>query len=218
MNIKKVIIVDDHPIVRTGLAAVIGQDASLVICAECSNAEEALAAVRGELPDLAIIDMTLGTASAMPLFQRLQQYQPNLRMLALSMHDESIFATRALKAGAHGYLMKGSSIDTLREAMRTVLEGQLYVSDRMRNQLLRDLVQGEPASDGLSQLTRTELVVLEMMGAGVSTREIADQLKRSVKTIETHRGNIRQKLNLPNSSALVHFSIQWVQQNSHSPF
>jgi DNA-binding NarL/FixJ family response regulator len=215
MKLTKVIIVDDHPIVRAGLAAVIGQDPSLVVCAECGTADEAVAAVRAQQPDLAIVDMTLGTASAIPLFQRLLQYRPGLRVLALSMHDEDIFAARALKAGAHGYLMKGSDIDTLLGAMRSVLGGQLYVSDRMRNQMLQDMVQGAPASTstGVGRLTSTEMVVLQMIGAGAGTRDIADQLKRSLKTIETHRSNIRRKLDLPNSAALAHFAIQWVQQD-----
>ncbi len=217
MKTSKVIIVDDHPIVRAGLAAVIRQDHGLSVCAECGTAEEAVAAVRAHQPDLAIVDMTLGTASAIPLFQKLLQHRPGLRVLALSMHDEDIFATRALKAGAHGYLMKGSDIVTLLGAMRTVLGGQLYVSDRIRNQMLQDMVQGAHAgggaSTGVGRLTGTEMVVLQMIGAGVGTRDIADQLKRSLKTIETHRSNIRRKLDLPNSAALAHFAIQWAQQN-----
>jgi DNA-binding NarL/FixJ family response regulator len=218
MKTSKVIIIDDHPIVRAGLAAVIAQDPAMVVCADCSNADESIAAVRQHQPDLAIVDMTLGTASAMPLFQCLQRHQPALRMLALSMHDESVFAARALKAGAHGYLMKGSAIDTLREAMHVVLSGQLYVSDRMRSLMLHDMVQGTPTGNqnSLRQLTATEMVVLQMIGAGAGTREIADQLKRSLKTIETHRSNIRNKLELANSAALVHFAIQWVQQDDQS--
>ena len=207
----RVLIVDDHPIVRAGLAAVIGQDTGLAVCAECGSADEAVAAVGEQQPDLAIVDLTLGTASAIPLFHRLLQYRPGLRMLALSMHDETIFAPRALQAGAHGYLMKGSSIETLLDAIHTVLAGQLYVSDRMRNQVLQDLVHGATAAvgDGLGKLTRSELVVLQMTGTGAGTREIAEMLHRSQKTIESHRSNIRRKLNLGSSSALIHFATQW---------
>ncbi len=207
----RVLIVDDHPIVRAGLAAVVGLQPSLTVCAECGDADEAVAAVRAQRPDLAIVDMTLGTASAIPLFQRLAQQRPGLRMLALSMHDETIFAPRALQAGAHGYLMKGSSIETLLDAIRTVLSGQLYASDRMRNQVLQDLVSGATATagDGLGRLTRSELVVLQMTATGAGTREIAELLHRSQKTIESHRSNIRRKLNLGSSSALIHFATRW---------
>jgi DNA-binding NarL/FixJ family response regulator len=210
-------VVDDHPIVRSGVAAVIAQNPLYNVCAECGTAEEAIKAVLMHQPDLAVIDLSLGSDSSIPLFKRLLQHRTSLRMLVLSMHDESVFAPRALQAGAHGYLMKGASIETLNNALQTVLSGQLYVSDGMRNQMLQDMVQGRSsaaASDGVSGLTRTELVVLQMTGAGAGTREIADKLNRSLKTVETHRSNIRRKLNLPNSAALVHFAIQWVRQYS----
>jgi len=212
----KIVIVDDHPIVRAGLAAVIGQDPGFIVVGECGTAEEAAASIRKHQPHLAIVDLTLGTASAIPLFRRLQHDQPSLRVLALSMHDETIFAVKALQAGAHGYLMKGAAIDTLNNAIRTVLCGKLYVSDLMRNHLLQGLA-GRPVpvvDERPDNLTSGELVVLQMMGAGASTREIAEKLGRSLKTIETHRNNIRRKLNLPSSAALIRFATQWAQRNS----
>lgn len=213
MNISQVVIVDDHPIVRAGLAAVIGQDPGLSLCAECGSDEEAVAIVRQQKPDLAIIDMTLGAASALPLFQRLLQYHPGLRMLALSMHDENIFGLRALKAGAHGYIMKGSDIHELLGAIHQVLDGQLFLSQQLRMQLLNNVVHGNPENTGnqLSQLTHAELVVLQMLGEGSSRREIAEKLSRSLKTIEAHCSNIRTKLNLKGAAALAHFAIQWVK-------
>ena len=216
----RVMIVDDHPIVRAGVAAVLAMESDFVVCAECASAEAALEAARQWQPDLAIVDLTLGTGSSIPLFRRLQQHQPQLRILALSMHDESVFAPKALQAGAHGYVMKGVAVDVLIGAIRTVLRGQLYVSDRMRDQMLRDALRPPvrvPApNDGPAGLTRSELVILQMIGAGATTREIADKLNRSLKTIEAHRNNIRNKLNLANSTALTHFAIRWVEDDSRN--
>lgn len=216
----RVLIVDDHPIVRAGVAAVLNMEPDFVVCAECADAEAALDAVRQWQPDLAIVDLTLGTSSSIPLFRRWQQHQTQLRILALSMHDEAVFAPKALQAGAHGYVMKGVAVDVLMEAVRTVLRGQLYVSERLRDQMLRDALRGPdrapPASGGPAGLTRSEVVVLQMMGAGATTREIADKLSRSLKTIEAHRNNIRNKLNLPNSTALTHYAIRWVEEDSRA--
>ena len=207
-------IVDDHPIVRAGLAVMVGREPGFVVCAECSSGEAALEAVRQSQPDLAIVDLTLGTGSSIPLFRRLLQHQPQLRILALSMHDETVFAARALQAGAHGYVMKDVAVGQLMTAVRTVLGGQIHVSERLREQMLREALRGPdrepPERNGLAGLTRSELVVLQMIGAGAATREIADKLNRSLKTIEVHRNNIRLKLGLPNSTAVTHFAIRWV--------
>jgi len=129
------------------------------------------------------------------------------------MHDEAIYAPRVIQAGAHGYVMKGAGIETLRDAIHTVMKGELYVSDKMRSQLLRSLAGGgqAQAADDVSQLTASELAVLQMIGAGLSMKEIADKQRRSQKTVEAHRNNIRLKLRLPSAPALVHFASQWVQ-------
>ena len=216
----RVMIVDDHPIVRAGVAAVLGMERDFLVCAECATAEVALEVVRSAQPDLAIVDLTLGTGSSIPLFRRLVQAQPQLRILALSMHDEAIFAPKALQAGAHGYVMKGVPVDVLIGAVRTVLRGQLHVSERMREQMLREALRGPdrepPERNGLTGLTRSELVVLQMIGAGAATRDIAEKLNRSLKTIEVHRNNIRLKLGLPNSTAVTHFAIRWVEEDARS--
>ncbi len=212
LHAVNVMIVDDHSIVRAGLAAIVAREPGIFICAECEDAEQAVRAAQDMKPDLAIVDLMLGKESALPLFRRLLQFKPDLRILALSMHDEAIYAPRVIQAGAHGYVMKDTGLETLRDAIHTVMKGDLYVSDKMRSQLLRSLAGGAQAqsADDVSQLTASELAVLQMIGAGLSMKEIADKQRRSQKTVEAHRNNIRLKLRLPSAPALVHFASQWV--------
>ncbi len=214
---RRVILVDDHPVVRAGLAAVIAQDPHYAISAECSTAEQAVDAVKRHEIDLALVDLTLGTGSAIALIPRLIQHRPNLRILVVSIHDESVFASAALRAGAHGYLMKDAPLDVIRTAVRTVSEGRIYLSDPMREQMLQAMSgRRQQTPEGIKQLSPAELAVLQMIGTGASPREIAAQLGRSIKTIETHRFNIQRKLELRGSAALVHFATKTMFQDGMS--
>lgn len=209
----RIVIADDHSIVRAGIRAVISEEADFFVCDECSSGEDALASVRLHQPDMVIIDLMLGKESALPLIRRLLAIKPDLRVLVLSMHDESIYAMRSIKAGAHGYIMKGADMAALHVAIRTVAGGDLFVSDRMRSQLLH-MAAGcaEVRSERwLESISQKEIAVLQMIGSGMPVAEIAGKLGRSQRTIEAHRNNIRLKLGLPTSAALVHYATQWVQ-------
>lgn len=212
---RKVMIVDDHPVVRAGIATVLGRDPSLEVCCEAGSERDAIERIADCVPDLAIVDLSLTNTSGFLLFRRLLQSRPSMRILVLSMHDETVYAQKVLQAGAHGYLMKGEAVDALLEAAHAVLDGQLWVSAKMRNLMLSAVARGAsaPPREGPASLSRTELTVLQLIGAGASTSDIADRLKRSVKTIDTHRANIRRKLDLPNANALMHFAIQWATRS-----
>jgi DNA-binding NarL/FixJ family response regulator len=208
-NKAKVMIVDDHAIVRQGMAMLINHEPDLMACCQAEKIEQAVAANRACRHDMAIIDMSLEGASGLELVRRLQFEFPDLAILMLSMHDESIYAEMALKAGARGYVMKQEATDTLLQAMRQVLQGDLYVSDRLRSQMLKKAM-GKAAVSPLGNLSPSELEVLHLIGSGLGTAEIARQLSRSIKTIESHKANIKRKLNLESSNQLARFAANIV--------
>jgi DNA-binding NarL/FixJ family response regulator len=213
----KILIIDDHPVMRAGIAAVLSQEPDLSIRGEASNEEDSLQLARRLSPDLVIIDLSLSGTSGTALLSKLKHLLPDLRLLVLSMHDEHVHAEKCLRAGAHGYLMKDQAPATLVKAVRAVLNGELYVSDHMRTLLLKGLAQPKretsaPPSDAPTVLTRAEWLVLELIGMGFSSRAIAEKLNRSVKTINAHRANIQQKLQLSDSAALVRYALNWTQQ------
>lgn len=212
---RNVLLVDDHAVVRTGLKAIIDGTPDLSVCGEAEDEAQALARLR-ELPvDVAVVDLMLGKNSALASIKRFLQYKPTLRILMFSMHDEEVYAARALQAGAHGYLMKGADSAALVEAIRTVAAGRISLSPRVQNEIISSVAAGHPASatGNLGALTQAELAILQMLGSGQSVKEISETLGRSLKTIATHRNNIRLKLDLPTSAALVHFATRWVQAN-----
>lgn len=212
---RNVLLVDDHSVVRTGLKAIIDGTPDLSVCGEAEDEAKALLLLR-ELPvDVAVVDLMLGKNSALASIRRFLQFRPNLRILMFSMHDEEVYAARALQAGAHGYLMKGADSETLIDAIRTVMAGRIYVSPRVQSEILSSAVAGHPisAAGNLSALTQSELAILQMLGSGQSVKDVSAALGRSEKTIATHRNNIRLKLHLPSSAALVHFATRWVQAN-----
>lgn len=212
---RNVLLVDDHAIVRTGLKAIIDGAQDLSVCGEAEDEAQALQRLR-ELPvDVAVIDLMLGRNSALSSIKRFLQYRPDLRILMFSMHDEEVYAMRAVQAGAHGYLMKGADSDTLMDAIRTVAAGRIYLSPRIQSEILANMAAGQPmsAAGNLAALTQSELAILQMLGSGQSVKDISAALGRSEKTIATHRNNIRLKLELPSSAALVHFATRWVQAN-----
>jgi DNA-binding NarL/FixJ family response regulator len=208
-----ILIVDDHPVVRLGIRQMLADDPTLKVCGEADTMESALHACRSLDVDLALVDLSLGSASGLELIKQLHEEHPSLVILVLSRHDESLFAQRALRAGARGYLEKQEAIDGLIQAIRHVLTGKVYVSDSVAQQVLAGL-RGTPPTpvDQLATLTDREIQVLERVGRGSSTAEIARDLGVSVKTIETYRSNIKAKLNLKSALDLVRYATSWIER------
>ena len=209
----RVLVVDDHPVVRLGIRQMIAAEPDLSVSAEADTPDEALSACRSSHVDLAIVDLSLGSTSGLELIKVLHEEYPTLPILVLSMHDESLFAQRALRAGARGYLQKHEAIEGLVRAIREVVAGKVYVSDTVAQQVLAGL-RGATSSptDQLATLTDREIQVLERVGRGSSTAEIADDLGVSVKTIETYRSNIKAKLNLKSALDLVRYATSWIER------
>ncbi|MHC4617292.1 MAG: response regulator transcription factor [Planctomycetota bacterium] len=209
----KILIVDDHPIVRQGLGELINQEEDLSVCGQAEDAPAALKIIKQLGPDLAVVDISLKETSGMELIKDIRSQHPNLPVLALSMHDESLFAERALRAGAKGYIMKAEATENVVTAIRKVLKGELYLSDKMQDKIVRKLV-GEkpgPGASAIDSLSDRELEVFLFIGQGYGTRQIADRLYLSVKTIETYRAHLKDKLDLANSPELLQYAIQWVK-------
>lgn len=211
---KKILIVDDHPIVRQGIRSLFSQEPDLEIYAEAETAAEAMQAVRKQEIDAAIIDITLRGTDGLELTKALHAEFPGLPLLIMSMHDESLYAERALRSGANGYIMKQEVADNVVSALRSVMNGRIYVSDGIRETLLVRLA-GQPndtTQSPLERLSDRELEVFRMIGQGLSTRDIAAQLHLSVKTIETYRAHIKDKLHIANAIELVRQAVQWVEK------
>jgi len=215
---RRVLIVDDHPIVRQGLRRMIDPEPDLMVCGEAQNEREARAAIRELNPDIVIVDISLAQGDGLELVRDVHAQQPDLPMLVLSMHDEMIYAERLLAAGASGYIMKQAASDQLLIALRRVLDGQTYLSETMANMLLGQ--GGEPASstcasaDPIDRLSNRELQVLSLIGRGLSSREAADSLGVSVKTVESHRQSLKRKLNLTTNARLLQYAINWYASRS----
>lgn len=207
-----ILVVDDHPIVRLGLRQIIAQAPGLSVCCEAATAEDAIRLVRGTKVDLAIVDLSLGDVSGLELIRQLRELVPTLPVLTLSMHDEDLFAERALKAGARGYIMKHEAVDNLVVAIRRVLGGQIYLSERASQHLLGGLGRRDTtARSRLARLSGRELEVFELIGRGLATTDIARRLNVSVKTIETYRSNIRSKLDLKDANDLIRHAVSWTE-------
>lgn len=211
---RNIMVVDDHPVVRAGIAAILSLEPDLALCAEAGSAQEALTMPLPCSPDLAIIDLSLTNSSGFSVFRELLNRYPTLRILVLSMHDEAVYAPKVLQAGAHGYLMKQEATATLIEAINTLLRGDLFVSKRMRTVLLKSLVTGAASIETpgkITRLSKTELLVLQLISMGHTNRDIADQLHRSVKTVNAHCANLQHKLGLASRHALRQYALQWVK-------
>ncbi|QOT80550.1 response regulator [Cupriavidus basilensis] len=207
----QILIVDDHPIIRDGLTHLLNLHEDLHVCYAAGSAEDALAAMACE-PDMAIVDLSLHSNSGLDLVKTLRQHYPKLAILILSMHDETLFAERALRAGANGYLMKLEATEHVMNAVREVLAGNIYLSAAMHERLARTLTAPQKIPAGsIASLSEREFEVLHLIGLGFSTREIAEKLSRSVKTIEAHQANIREKLDIPSGKELMRFAIQWIE-------
>ncbi|MDD5242001.1 MAG: response regulator transcription factor [Sulfuricella sp.] len=212
---SRVLIVDDHPLVRRGMAQLINQEADLHICCEAGNAEEAMAAIRNCTHDLAIVDISMEGISGIELVKAFKARNGNLPVLVMSMHDESLYAERALRAGAKGYVMKQEAPETILAAIRQILRGNIHVSDKIRARMLRQITDGHTQNDAssLNKLGDRELEILQFIGQGFTTIEIAEKINRSIKTIEAHRANLKKKLGLKDGAKLVHFAVQWVARS-----
>jgi DNA-binding NarL/FixJ family response regulator len=208
---KTVFVVDDHPIVRQGLALLINQETDLTVCGEAEEMYSALSAIQAVRPDILIVDISLNGPDGLELLKNIRLGAPRLPVLILSMHDESIYAERALRAGANGYIMKQEATEKVLVALRRILSGEIYVSDRIANSMLRHYVRGVNPSEhsSISDLTDRELEVFRLIGEGHGTRQIAETLHLSVKTVESYQAHIKEKLSLRSARELVQHAVQW---------
>ena len=213
--VKRILLVDDHPIMRHGLAQLLRAEEGLDVCGESGSAKDGLQAVGGLRPDLVIIDLTLPDKNGLELLKDIHALHPGTLCLVLSMHEESLYAERALRAGARGYMMKESAADNLVAAVRKVLGGGIYVSDTMASRMLEQVTgnRGKAGAAGIDMLTDRELEILQMIGQGKGTRSIAEGLNVSVKTIDAHRAHIKEKLGITDGAALVRYAVQWVESS-----
>ena len=212
---SRILIVDDHPLVRAGFAQLIGDCPDLEVCGEAGDMAEALKQIEETSPDLAIIDLSLAGGSGLDLIERIRLRDKDLLMLVASMHDETLYAERVLNAGARGYVNKQEAQDQIIFAIRQVLNGKVYLSQTMTDRLLSSMVESVGDKRDIESLSNRELQVFEMIGEGVATGQIARQLHLSSKTIETHQAHIKKKLGLNSAHELTQRAIRWVMDQSN---
>ena len=213
----RVVLVDDHPVVRQGIRAAVGQEPDLEVAGEAQSAAEALRVVEECRPDLAVVDLSLKDSSGLDLIKDLRIRHPRLLILVLSMRDEAFYAERALRAGARGYVIKEEGVAVVLEAIRKVLKGQIYLSDRLASKMIGAYIGGAaPGTTPLERLTDRELQVFELIGRGLPSREIAERLHLSVKTIDAHRENLKRKLGIDSATALLKQAIEWLRSQGQA--
>jgi DNA-binding NarL/FixJ family response regulator len=207
----RVFLVDDHPIVRHGMAQLMSAEADLELCGDAADATTALGTIAAADPGVIILDVSLGATSGIDLIRELKQRAPRAAVLVVSMHDEELYAERALRAGASGYVMKHEATHAILRAIRTVAAGGVFVSEAMSARLLGRWAAGGAPDDGspLGKLSNRELHVLELIGRGLGTRAIAEQLHVSVKTVESYRARLKDKMNLRSGTELTRFAVRW---------
>lgn len=212
----KVFIVDDHPIFREGLVQYINREKDMIVCGEASDTPGAISALNQLEPDIAVVDLTLQGISGLQLVKVIAKHK-KINVLVLSMHDEKLYAERALRAGAKGYIMKQEAPRDVVAAIRHVLSGKIYLSDALSKHMITRIVTHEPLEGAppVDVLSNRELEVFDYIGQGFQTREISEKLSLSVKTIESHREHIKNKLNLANSTEVVRYAIQWVHSEKN---
>jgi DNA-binding NarL/FixJ family response regulator len=210
----RVFIVDDHPVVRSGLAVIVDAQPDMAVCGDAESARQVRKRLAECQPDVLLLDVSLADASGIELIKELRGWHPGLRVLVVSMHDEKLYAERALRAGAHGYVMKDAPADRVVAAIRKIVAGGIFVSPAMTTRLLSRIAGGEASAERLPMalLSDRELEVFEFIGRGMRTRDVAETLHLSIKTVESHRSNIKRKLKLPNAIALLQYATHWVQQ------
>ncbi len=210
---KKILIIDDHPLIRKGLAITIESEPSFKVCCQASTAKEGLKFIESEEIDLAIVDISIPDMSGMELIKLVHVIQPDLKFLVVSRHDEDLYAERVIRSGAKGYVMKLEAGEVILKAIHTVLNGGVYISDNINKRLLMRMISGYKSlsQSPLEILSDRELEVFELTGSGLSSREIANQLHLSNKTVETYRARIKDKLSLNSATELVLHAAQWVE-------
>ncbi|MEQ1719727.1 MAG: response regulator transcription factor [Nitrosomonas sp.] len=211
----KIMLIDDHAMLRHGMAMLINMEPDMEVIAEAGDGNEAIAYLKkNPPPDLICLDVTLKTVSGFEVIKSIHALIPTVPVLFISMHDESVYAERALRAGARGYVMKQEAGDVMLSALRDVLKGNVYLSKQMNEKMLQRFVSGGSATpeDLINTLTPSEFEILHLIGQGRSSQEIADLLCRSIKTIETHRFNIRTKLNLKDGADLIRYATRWISE------
>lgn len=211
---RSILLVDDHPLFRKGMTELLDSQTDLKVSAEADNSGSALDVIRSTRFDLAIVDVGLrGGANGIELTKSLKAERPELPVLVVSMHDEVLYAERALRAGARGYVMKREAIDSILKAVRSVISGEIYISPTMTKRMLFDHIQGGgEARSAVDRLTDRELEVFQLIGEGRDMHEIASDLHLSKKTVEAHRANIKEKLGVPSAREVVRYATQWVSQ------
>jgi DNA-binding NarL/FixJ family response regulator len=208
----RVFVVDDHPIVRQGLSQLINREPDLTVCGEAEDARTALDRIAPSEADILIVDVSLDGPDGIELLKTIRSRDSKLPVLMLSMHDESLYAERALRAGANGYIMKQEATERVLIAIRQILSGEVYVSDRMAQKMMQQFIQrpGAAKRSSMAELTDRELEVFRLIGQGHGTRQIAEELHLSVKTVESYYAHIKEKLSLKNARELVQHAVQWV--------
>jgi DNA-binding NarL/FixJ family response regulator len=215
---KRILIVDDHPMMRQGLAHLIQNEPDLVTCGEAENAAQAMEAIPAVKPDLVLADITLPDKSGLELIKDIRAQHPAMAVLVISMHDESLYVERVLRAGARGYIMKQEGGKKLMLAIRQVLSGQIYVSEKMSSKILEIFSGRRPdASESpVEKLTDREFEVFQLIGKGLTTLQMANELHVSNKTIEVHRANIKNKLKMQTAPELLRYAVRWLESQSRS--
>jgi DNA-binding NarL/FixJ family response regulator len=210
---KRILLIEDHRMMREGLRQLISQEPDLQVCCEAADAQQALACIAKGKPDLALLDISLPDKNGLELLKDIRALDPDLPVLAVSMHDENLYAARVLRAGGRGYIMKHEGGEKLMQAIRQVLAGQVYVSGQMSSKILEDLTGHRPnaARSPVEKLTDREFEIFQLIGQGNGTRQIAEKLHVSVKTVEVHRLNIKQKLDLKTATQLIRAAVRWVE-------
>ncbi len=208
---RRVLVVDDHPIVRQGLSLMINREPDLVVCGEAEEAMGAMHVLTSSHPDVMIVDISLTGPDGIDLLKNIRISHPTLPVLILSMHDEMVYAERALRAGANGYIMKQEATENVLIALRRLLSGEIYVSTRIANQMLKHYITGSGSlrNSSIADLSDRELEVFRLIGEGHGTRQIAEELHISIKTVESYQAHIKEKLSLRSARELMQRAIQW---------
>lgn len=208
---KRILIVDDHPIVRQGFTLLLNQEPDLVVCGEAEEPRRALELILSVSPDLILVDISLKESNGIELIKDLRMQHPELKVIVVSLHDETVYAERTLRAGARGFVMKNEPTDVLLSAIRTVLSGEIFLSTRMRSKILDRMfsVRQTREISPVDVLSDRELEVFQLIGEGHGTRMIAEKLTLSIKTIETHKSRIKSKLNIKDGTELIQYAVKW---------
>lgn len=215
---KKILLVEDHPLFRGALRQLVNKEPDLTVCGEAGDPREAITLMQETHPDMAIVDITLGHNSGIDLMKQMRALDEDLPVLVISMHDESLYAERVLRAGGRGYLMKHEAPEQIRSAIRQILAGGLAFTNKSVESLLRKMADGQTAAKtSVAALSDRELEIFQLVGRGIGTRQIAETLHLSIPTINSFRARIKEKLNITTASELTFQAVRWVQQQDGKP-